>query len=54
MMSLLGAIPRQGQEVRFTNLIFTAERVQGRRIAQVLIERLPEEPAPVEAQAASE
>jgi CBS domain containing-hemolysin-like protein len=53
MMSLLGAIPRQGEEVRFNNLSFTAERVQGRRIAQVLIERIPEEPeaeeAPVEA-----
>jgi CBS domain containing-hemolysin-like protein len=51
MMSLLGAIPRQGEEVRFNNLSFTAERVQGRRIGQVLIERLPEEPEPEEAQA---
>ena len=48
MMSLLGAIPRQGEEVRFNNLSFTAERVQGRRIAQVLIERLPEEPETAE------
>jgi CBS domain containing-hemolysin-like protein len=51
MMSLLGAIPRQGEEVRFNRLSFTAERVQGRRIAQVLIERLPEEPEPEEAPA---
>jgi magnesium and cobalt exporter, CNNM family len=43
MMSLLGAIPRQGETVSFNNLSFTAERVQGRRIALVLIERLPEE-----------
>ena len=51
MMSLLGAIPRQGETVSFNNLSFTAERVQGRRIALVLIERLPEEARPQEAQA---
>ncbi len=42
MLGLLGAIPTQGQEVRFRDLRFTAERVQGRRIAKVLVTRLPE------------
>src|SRR5207302_1754201 len=39
MMGLLGAIPREGQEVRYDNLTFKAERVQGRRIARVLVSR---------------
>jgi CBS domain containing-hemolysin-like protein len=39
MMSLLGAIPRQGEEVRYENLVFKAERVQGRRVSQVLLTR---------------
>jgi CBS domain containing-hemolysin-like protein len=46
MLGLLGEIPAQGQEVRFQNLTFIAERVQRRRIAQVLIKR--EEPKPAE------
>ena len=41
MQGLLGQIPRQGQEVRFDNYRFVAERVKGRRIGKVLIERLP-------------
>ena len=39
MLGLLGAIPEEGQEVVFQDLVFTAEKVQGRRIAKVLITR---------------
>ena len=53
MLGLLGAIPTEGQEVRFRNLVFKAERVQGRRIAKVLITRL-EEPERSEAEVAAE
>ncbi len=42
MQGLLGQIPRQGQEVTFENFRFVAERVKGRRIGRILIERLPE------------
>lgn len=40
MLGLLGAIPMEGQEVRFDHLVFKAEKVQGRRIARVLISRV--------------
>ncbi|HMC36724.1 MAG TPA: hemolysin family protein [Actinomycetota bacterium] len=53
MMSLLGAIPRQGEKVTFGDLSFTAERVQGRRISLVLIERIPEEERPAQEAGAS-
>jgi len=44
MLGLLGSIPIEGEEVAFQNLTFRAERVQGRRIAKVLITRRePEE-----------
>jgi len=39
MLGLLGSIPVQGQEVVFADLVFTAEQVQGRRIAKILITR---------------
>jgi CBS domain containing-hemolysin-like protein len=52
MLGLLGEIPAQGQEVRFQNLTFIAERVQRRRIAQVLIKR--EEPKEAPAEVAAE
>ncbi|MGH2677428.1 MAG: transporter associated domain-containing protein, partial [Actinomycetota bacterium] len=45
MMAVLGHLPSQGEQVELEGLRFTAERVQGRRIAKVLIERV--EPAPV-------
>jgi CBS domain containing-hemolysin-like protein len=45
MMAILGHLPHQGEQVELEGLRFTAERVQGRRIAKVLIERV--EPAPV-------
>jgi CBS domain containing-hemolysin-like protein len=52
MLGLLGKIPVQGEEVRFQNLTFVAERVQRRRIAQVLIRREPvAEEVPAEASA---
>jgi CBS domain containing-hemolysin-like protein len=43
MYGLLGAVPTQGETVTFENLTFTAEKVQGRRIAKVLIVRTPRE-----------
>jgi CBS domain containing-hemolysin-like protein len=52
MLSLLGAIPQEGQEVTFDRLKFKAEKVQGRRIAQVLITRIPDEPEESEEEAA--
>jgi putative hemolysin len=41
MYGLLGAVPTQGETVSYENLTFTAEKVQGRRIAKVLIVRTP-------------
>jgi CBS domain containing-hemolysin-like protein len=52
MLGLLGKIPAQGEEVRYQNLTFVAERVVRRRIAQVLIRREPvTEEQPAEARA---
>ncbi|HEX6261307.1 MAG TPA: hemolysin family protein, partial [Actinomycetota bacterium] len=45
VMGILGRVPAVGEQVEFEGLRFTAERVQGRRIAKILIERLPPEPA---------
>jgi CBS domain containing-hemolysin-like protein len=45
VLGLLGSIPDEGQEVAYQNLSFKAERVQGRRIAKVLITRIEEPPA---------
>ena len=42
MAGLLGAVPRKGEEVTFQGLTFRAERVQGHRIAQVLIRKSPD------------
>jgi len=39
MYGLLGAVPTQGETVSFGDLTFTAEKVQGRRIEKVLINR---------------
>jgi CBS domain containing-hemolysin-like protein len=39
MYGLLGAVPTQGEAVSFDDLEFTAEKVQGRRIAKILIRR---------------
>ena len=43
MMGALGRLPQQGEQVEFEKLRFIAERVHGRRIAKVLIERVNEE-----------
>jgi CBS domain containing-hemolysin-like protein len=40
MAGLLGKVPKRGEEVVFNGLSFRAERIQGRRIAKVLITRL--------------
>jgi CBS domain containing-hemolysin-like protein len=50
MYGLLGEVPTQGQTVDFDNLTFTADKVQGRRIQKVLINRKPKarEEEPVE------
>jgi magnesium and cobalt exporter, CNNM family len=45
VLGLLGSIPEDGEEVGFQNLVFTAEQVQGRRIAKVLITRREPEDA---------
>ncbi len=50
MLGLLGSIPAEGQEVGFQNLVFEAERVQGRRIAKILITRREPEPDDAEEQ----
>jgi putative hemolysin len=44
MLALLGAIPREGQEVRCEDLVFRAERVQHRRITSVLVRTVRREP----------
>ena len=49
MYGLLGSVPTQGETVRYGDLEFMAEKVQGRRIATVLITRLPAEPPAAEA-----
>ena len=42
VLDLLQRIPKEGEQVEFQGLRFTADEVQGRRIASVLIARLPE------------
>ena len=42
VLDLLQRIPKEGEQVEFQGLRFTAVEVQGRRIASVLIARLPE------------
>ncbi|MGH2685796.1 MAG: hemolysin family protein [Actinomycetota bacterium] len=45
MMGMLGRLPVQGESVELSGLRFTAKRVQGRRIAKVLVERTQAQPA---------
>ncbi len=54
MLGLMGSIPDEGEEVAFQNLTFKAEKVNGRRIAKVLISRRPTESAPDAAEATAE
>ena len=37
MLGLLGKIPKEGDEVRFENLVFRAEKVHRRRVVHVLV-----------------
>jgi CBS domain containing-hemolysin-like protein len=54
MYGLLGAVPTQGETVRYGDLEFTAQKVQGRRIASVMITRRPHEPTAAGATDSSE
>jgi CBS domain containing-hemolysin-like protein len=54
MLGLLGSIPEEGQDVTFQGLVFKAERVNGRRIAKVLISRAEPQPEPETAGAHAE
>jgi magnesium and cobalt exporter, CNNM family len=49
MMGSLGRLPSQGEDVELEGLRFTAEKVQGRRISKVLVERLEGQPEAAEA-----
>jgi putative hemolysin len=40
LFNLIGAVPKEGQEVEFQGLSLRAERVQGRRVGRVRIHRL--------------
>ena len=42
MLDLFGRMPEQGEEITFRGLTLKAEKVQGRRIATVLITKTPE------------
>jgi magnesium and cobalt exporter, CNNM family len=42
LLGIYGTTPPEGEEIKFQELIFTVEKVQGRRIAKVLIRRDPE------------
>ena len=43
MNELLGAVPTQGETVTYDNITLTAEKVQGRRIAKILIRKVASE-----------
>jgi CBS domain containing-hemolysin-like protein len=45
MLGLLGAIPREGQEVRCGRVVFKAEKVQRRRVLSVLATVRPADPS---------
>ncbi|MDP9329136.1 MAG: hemolysin family protein [Actinomycetota bacterium] len=47
VLNCFGRIPKKGEETIFQGLLFTAEEVQGRRIAKVRIARVPQ-PAEVD------
>jgi len=42
MAGLLGKVPKRGEEVKLHGIMFRAEKVQGRRIAKVLVTKSPE------------
>jgi CBS domain containing-hemolysin-like protein len=45
LYSLLGHMPTEGESVRYDGHLLTAQKVEGRRIARVRIEKLTDEPA---------
>jgi CBS domain containing-hemolysin-like protein len=49
MFNLLGHVPVEGESVTFEGIEFKAERIQGRRILTVHIERTEAEPEPAQA-----
>jgi CBS domain containing-hemolysin-like protein len=53
MYGLLGAVPTQGETVRYGDLEFMAQKVQGRRIATILITRHAADAAPQDASGAT-
>ncbi|MEA2499635.1 MAG: Transporter associated domain, partial [Actinomycetota bacterium] len=42
VFGLTGRVPEPGESVRFDSVIFTTERVTGRRIQKVVITRAPQ------------
>ncbi len=48
MIGLLGKTPKEGDEVRFENLVFRAEKVQRRRVVSVLVTALKHDEQPAE------
>ncbi|MBI3649129.1 MAG: HlyC/CorC family transporter [Actinobacteria bacterium] len=55
VLDIFGRIPKGGEKVSFRGLEFTAEEVQGRRIAKVLIARAPNGDAePIDAEVVGE
>jgi CBS domain containing-hemolysin-like protein len=53
MLGLMGSIPDEGEAVDFQSLRFTAEKVNGRRIVKIRIERREPQDATPEAEATS-
>jgi magnesium and cobalt exporter, CNNM family len=45
LLNLVGGVPKEGQQVEFQGLSLRAERVQGRRISRVRINRLEQRPS---------
>ena len=53
LFGTLGHVPRPGEQVQVDGLSLTAERVRGRRIAEVTVERVEVEPDPEVVEAAA-
>ncbi|AUX37527.1 MULTISPECIES: transporter associated domain-containing protein [Sorangium] len=43
MLGVLGHLPAQGEQMDLERLRFTAERVHGRRISEILVEEIEQE-----------
>ena len=44
MVGLLGRIPKEGDEVRYQDLVFRAEKVHRRRVITVVVTAVPRAP----------